>query len=246
MKRKFKEFLEETSSESVKKVALEYATSTDDVTINFLSDKYNLSEGAVKSCIQYSITHCLVSYNIAMSMKEKAHRNQSRHTEKESFCTSSDKKYERFFVERRYFIRKNLSDEYVRNVVNKYVANPHISALGIAESFGLSIAELNAVLEKAIVFNIVDSNTSNQLFSISIKKSSNVRATKTFFKKIAYSRTLFRNLNDEIAQLHYQLETYEHFVSSDQDLEYSKGALEEKLKAANVALDEFKERFYNA
>ena len=62
-KRSFKEYLNSTGMDGIKKIALEYATENDSVTLNSLSEKYNLSNSAVKKVLEYAIVNCIVSYD---------------------------------------------------------------------------------------------------------------------------------------------------------------------------------------
>ena len=242
-KRSFKKFLEECGEKGIKKVAIEYATETDNVTIEILSDKYNLSQDAVKKCFEYAIVNQL-SYKTAVLMKNKAHRNQARHAEKEPFVSSSDEHYSELFKKRMLAVKK-MPDDKVANVVFTYLTNPHLSAYKVSESLGLSCRELNALLEKAIIFRIVDADVVSQMKEVAMKKNNNSEHVRHAFERFVYDRALYENLNNEIAQLYYQLETYEHFVSSDQEFEHSKETIEKKIEDAEEALQKFKDRFYN-
>lgn len=85
-------------------VALDYASSDDDVTLTVLSEKYNISYSTVRSCIRYAVIHCLVHFTEVRKMKNKAHRNQVRHIKnhKGEIVTSSDKYYARLIFNRRF------------------------------------------------------------------------------------------------------------------------------------------------
>ncbi len=95
----FKKFLKEKGEKGIGYVAADYATLEDSVTIYVLSEKYNISKSAVRTCIRYAVVEGLVSYSVANKMKEKAHRNQIRHTpdSEENAVTTSDKYYDRLF-----------------------------------------------------------------------------------------------------------------------------------------------------
>ena len=97
----FRKYFKQYGEKGVCSVATDYATLADSVTIYVLSEKYNISKGAVRSAIRYTVENCLVSYSVANKMKAKAHRNQKRHTDDaDSVPTSSDRYYDRLFKSR--------------------------------------------------------------------------------------------------------------------------------------------------
>ncbi len=94
----------------ITEIALDYATSEDDVTLTVLSEKYNISYSTVRSCIRYAVIHCLVYFTDVRKMKNKAHRNQVRHIQnpKGEVVTSSDKYYARLIYNRRFNLARIL------------------------------------------------------------------------------------------------------------------------------------------
>ncbi len=94
-------------------VALDYATSQDDVTITVLSEKYDISYSTVRACIRYAVIHCLVHFTDVKKMKNKAHRNQVRHIQnpEKSIVTSSDKYYNKLICKRRFNFVKALDEK---------------------------------------------------------------------------------------------------------------------------------------
>lgn len=243
-KRSFKEFLSASGNDGVKKVAIEYATENDTVTFSDLSDKYNLSSSGLKNLIEYAIVNCIISYKVALFIKGKAHRNQLRHCKKNVNKTPSDVYYQNLFNKRFSFV-KNFDNEKVISIVDFYVNNRHLSANTVAESLGLSLKELNIVLKKAIIFDIIDDEKVADLKKASLAKVefSNSSFVLEIFKKYDKLRAFYKFLNSKIAQTEFQLQTYDSFVSADEAMEHTKSDLEKELKKSKDALKSFVKSF---
>lgn len=245
-KRTFSSFLATSGTDGIKRLALEYATEDDTVTLVSIAQKYNMSSKTMKKIFEYAIVNCLVSYQTAKFMQTKAHRNQTRHLKEEPDNTPSDKYYNGL-LERRLYTVKKFSDKKVKEIVDLYINSPQLSAASVAESAGLSVKELNLVLKKAIIFNIVDDECMNKLFKISLDKVPDHRDAAIVSELLRCYKRLritYNVLNSSICQLYFQLETYMDFVSSDQQLELPIEDLRKQLKVAEDTLEEFKSRFY--
>ena len=244
-KRNFKEFLAEFGEEGCKRVALRYAAENDSITIEAIAAENNMSINSVKKAFEFSIVNCLVSYKTAMLMKSKAHRNQSRHIDGRTEVTSSDKKYNSL-IEKRLETVKAFPDEKVKEIVDVYVKSPQLSASDIADSVGLSVKELNILLQKAIIFNIVRNDIVSKLEKVTLSKCFdhlNYLMVSEMLRQFRDLRATYVSLNSRIAQLHLQMETYEEFVSSDEEAEYQIENLKSELGKALKALERFKAGF---
>ena len=243
-KRSYKDFLIDSGDDGVKRIALEYATENDAVSLGYLAEKYNLTLTAVKTIIEYSIVKCIVPFKVALFIKEKAHRNQARHCKDEILETSSDRYYKKLFNKRLSFVKK-FSDDKVTNTVNFYIKNPHLSASTIADSLGLSVKELNIILKKAIVFDIIDNEEVNDLISVAIGKvdlSTSAVVQKTFDRYVS-SRKFFKLLNSKIVELHFQLEVYDQIHKKTAEVIHQKELLESDLKKIQMELQQFIDSF---
>ena len=241
----FKSLILAEGMQGVKKVATYYAIESDDITLDIIAERYNLTLSATRSAISYSIVHCLISYRLAILCMEKSHRNQARHCKYLS-ASSSDRYYDHLFKRRFEFIKK-LDEETVKRIVSLYLLNPGKTASSIAESLGFSLKELNIVLKKAIIFAIVDDTTVKKVESVTLKKCVSL-SQMAHTRKLLFKYTLYRNrykyLNAKISQLLLQLEGYDQFVSSDQEIEYTKDFLNIELDNAKNSLKMFKDSFY--
>ncbi len=245
-KRSFKQFFQENGQSGIKDVAIEYATEKDVVNIDSLSDKYNLSTSAVKQCFEYAIVNCLVSYKTAMSMKGKAHRNQMRHISYNVSETSSDKYYDEIFRKRMSYI-KHLDNQTISDVVDYYISHSNDSDYLTSYSVGYSVVELNAIIEKAIVFSIVDTKTLYKLRTIAMNKAPEGAKQVVLFTFNDYisRRMTYSNINSEIAQLHFQLESYGNWETpSDPDGEQYCERIKLSLAKAEKDLERFRNSFY--
>ena len=246
-KRTFKDFLASSGTEGVKRVALDYATEDDTVTLETIAEKYNMSTKSIKKLFEYAIVNCLVSFQTAKSMQMKAHRNQTRHLKEEPQDTPSDKYYRQLFTRRIDYV-KQLEDSKVKEIVDIYIKSPQLTAFAVAESVGLSKKELNIILRKAIIFNIVDDETVKKMCSVSLMKTPDYRESgivSELFRQYKELRILYVTLTNRICQMYFQLEAYSGFISSESDneIEYSITELRKQLKIAEKELERFKSRF---
>lgn len=106
---KFERFMQKSGKNGIRNVALDYAYNGDTITFSVLSEKYRISKKVIQDCIEYAIVNCLIDYNEAILIKEKAHRNQASRFNNKSVHTKSDKHYEILFQRRLSYV-KNLED----------------------------------------------------------------------------------------------------------------------------------------
>ena len=212
-RRSFKEFLDSSGEAGVKRVALEYAKNDDSVTIDFLIDKYNITKYGINQLFEYAIVHMLISYQAATLMKLKSHKNQLRHFSDEETTTTSDKKYSELIdCKRLDFIKNGLPDEKVKAVVDVYLNSTNFTSKQISLSLGLSIQELNLILKKAIVANIIDDNTLLKLNEVTLKKVKNSLKKNNVYstlKHLEEKRKRFRTVSSELVNMYFQNEALE-------------------------------------
>ena len=189
----FKAFLASTGDSMVKTIATEYATENDTVTLEKIAEKYNLTGYAMRQLIDYAISHCIVSFQIAVFIREKAHRNQSRHSNVESHFTKSDLYYDEIFNTRSEIIKHKISDSVIRNVVDLYIHSTNMSAYTIAHSVGFNVYELNLIIEKAIIFSIIDDSTVEELFYSPLSKMSSESRKARTRRKLEHLRERIMN-----------------------------------------------------
>lgn len=246
-KRSAKEFIEGSDEFSIKKFVSEYANSDDSVTIDSLSEKYQIS--GIDKIFEYAIVNCIVSFKTAQKMKFKAHRNQARHCKKEVLHTASDRYYSNLFKKRFEYVTSQISDDKIREMVDAYIASPDLSAEILADMFlGLSKRELNALLEKAIVFNLIDDEKCNTLKAVAFDKVPEVRqkvVISELFNRYERFRSYYKDLSSRIVQLHFQLETYDDFIFSDEDEdEHDKANKEKELRKLQKEFEVFRKNYY--
>lgn len=240
-----KDFIETSDEFSIKKFVSEYADSDDSVTIDSLSEKYQIRSG-VDKVFEYAIVNCIVSYKTAQKMKIKAHRNQARHCKKDVLHTASDQYYSNLLKRRFEYVVSKISDDKIREMVDAYIASPNLSAEIIANTFGFSRRELNALLEKAIVFNLIDDEKCNTLKAVAFDKVPKVRqkvVISELFNRYDRFRSYYKDLSSRIVQLHFQLDTYDDFIFSDED-EHCKAEKEKELQRLQKEFEAFRKNYY--
>lgn len=245
-KRFFKDFVAELGDDGIRTIAIEYATEDDCVTVAEVAKRHNISVGITKKIFEYAIVNCLVSYQIAILMKAKAHRNQSRHISKKSDKTSSDKYYDNLFSKRLDTVKRFPTDR-VKEVVDMYLDSRNLSAKEVGLSVGLSKKEVNIVISKAIIFNIVDDETVYKLNQQALYRvlSRNERIiVSEILNQYKQLRVFYTSLILKIEALKFRLRSYEDFVSSEDNLDDLRADTEKELKKANKSLEEFKTSFF--
>ena len=235
--RSFEQFKRDCGTNAIVKIATEYAYGDDTVTINYLASKHQLSKYAVQQLLANAIVECLVSFQTALVMKAKAHRGQVRHSSER--LTSSDKYYDKLLIERLTFV-KNFDKSRIIPVVDAYLKNSSKSAIEIAKSFNLSVEELNLILKKAIIFNYVDDSAFQQLWTLALKKAKHPNETSKILEYYQLLRQRYLELSSRIVQMNFQLESYEDFISSDEELEFHKNELEKELRIFEEEFDNIK------
>ena len=232
-------FMKNASVEDIRKFALEYATEDDSVTIDKIAERHNMTEGTVKKIFGYAIVNCLVSYRIATLMKAKAHRNQNRHTDSQICMTPSDIYYNKL-LEKRLETVKNFPNEKVKSIVDLYVNSQNLSAKEVAYSVGLSKKELNIIISKSIIFNIVDDETVVKLNSIALYRVCSKKEQillSEILNQYKQLRNFYNSLITKIDALQFQIETLDEFASSSDDI--IREDAEKELKKAMKSLADF-------
>lgn len=237
----FKEFLEIEGDPGVRKIALEYSRSDDSITLEGLSKKYNMSNFTVRKLLDYAIINCVVSYQDALLMKEKAHRNQSQHIDDPNTVTPSDKHYEKVLRSRLEFI-KLWDDSKVKVIVELYLTSPLDSAKKIAHSQGISKKELNVVLKKSIAFNIIDDNTTRELVNLSVAKAETPKKLSVWkdLNELIDVRKEYQFTTAKLAELYFKLDGFDGFAFEEEDhrLEFEKLKIQTEIEYYEKHLEE--------
>lgn len=162
-KMNFKDFFKKFGIEGIKTVTYYYAYGSYTVTIKGISDELNITESAVKNCIKYAIIHCIVSYQTAVLIKQKAHNKQANHMEIKSSETPSDKYYNNIFQLRLEYINSMRDDE-ILEVITYYLASVNTLSINeIIETVGYSEKELKVLLTNAIDYKLVDDEIATKI-----------------------------------------------------------------------------------
>lgn len=203
-RRNFQTFLKDCGDVGSRNLTLEYVAIGGIATIPSLADKYNLTEYAVIAAFEHAIVNCLVSYQIALLIKEKVHNEEFRNNHSYSKL-SANRYYERKVFPKRLDFVKNFDDGKVKSIVEYYLALPCISTQKIAEDCGLSLTELNIVLEKAIIFNIVDTDTLSKLVHLQIDKCSYNEDIRKKLDNCISLRNKYVKFSNDIQQHYFNL-----------------------------------------
>ena len=172
-RRNYETFYKDSGVAGIKNVARAYAFEADTTTFDVLSERFNITNRAVRHCIEHAIVNCMIDYESSVLIKEKAHRNQTKHMNKSSVRTLSDKYYEELFRRRLAYVRK-LSNEKVIEIAHLYMANHNVPIKEIARSLNLSSKEVNIVLVRAITNNLVEEYVIRTIYSIALMKSKSI------------------------------------------------------------------------
>lgn len=162
-KMNFKGFIEKFDIEGIISITYAYAYGSYTVTIKGISDEFNVTESAVKNCIKYAIVHCIVSYQTALVIKQKAHCKQANHIKNNLNQTPSDKYYDRILEQRLEFVSKIRDDE-ILEIITYFLASINsLSINEITETIGYSEKELKVLLKNAINYKLVDAEVAAKI-----------------------------------------------------------------------------------
>lgn len=171
-KMSFKDFREKFDIEGIISDTHAYAYGSYMVTIKGISDEFHLTESAVKNCIKYAIIHCIVSYQTALVIKQKAHCKQASHIKTNSNQTPSDKYYDRILEQRLEFV-SSIRDDEVLEIITYYLASVNTLSIDeITETIGYSNKELKVLLKNAINYKLVDAEIAAKLECTSFMRTS--------------------------------------------------------------------------
>lgn len=112
---RFEKFMQKSSKNGIRNVALDYAYKGDTITFSVLSEKYGISKKVIQDCVEYAIVNCLIDYDEVILIKEKSHRNQAIHFRNTPVRTQSDRYYEDLLKRRLNYV-KHLEDMQKANV----------------------------------------------------------------------------------------------------------------------------------
>lgn len=226
----FEKFMQKSGDHGIRSVALDYAYKGDTTTFSVLSEKYGISKKTIQDCIEYAIVNCLIDYDEAILIKEKSHRNQAMHIKDSHFRTKSDKYYENL-LQRRLNHVKNLEDKQVIEVAYLYMANPKMSCKELAKELHFSSKEVNLIIKKAIVNNLIEDGVIRYIYAISLMKStsvSNFNSRFDYLKKLEderkgnvtsalkdEARKQLREIDSHLDQLLSQFQGHQDYVSSE-------------------------------
>lgn len=162
-KMNFKGFIEKFGIEGIISVTSAYAYGSYTVTIKGISDEFNATESAVKSCIKYAIIHCIVSYQTALVIKQKAHCKQASHIKTNSNQTPSDKYYDRILEQRLKFVN-SIRDDEILEIITYYLASVNTLSINeITENIGYSEKELKVLLKNAVNYKLIDAEIATKI-----------------------------------------------------------------------------------
>ena len=218
----FSQYTKRYGEDGIRRVALEYATSDYFTTIDKVAEGHGITVSAVKSIIAYAITHCLISYQMCLDIKKKAHGNQSRHIHKgERKPSPSDQYYDKLINERIPFIRAIRGDR-AKRAVEFYVNNPDHSIEFIANALGFSVQEADILLRNSIIFGIADDEEVSSILEIAVNKKPypDKKSAKEAIEKYISYRNDYAARKLSISVLQYNLEYNDDVSSQIELLEY--------------------------
>ncbi len=239
----FTTFLKEKGVGGIKLVALDYATNDAFTTIDALADVYNLSPVTISKIIRYAIENCVITYQMCIRIKEKAHLNQVRHiTKGNRRHTPSDSYYDELLENRKANLCK-MRDGKVVDVYKFYIYNPTLSAVVIASSFGLSVQELSILLRNAIIFGAASDSEVNEIIEVALSKKHSIaekeRAKKTFEEYLVHRRN-YAAIQAKIREVEFHIDSFDTFHVEEAD-----GQTKEELEAQIKALQEKADKYYD-
>lgn len=193
-KRTFKDLkktmTEEQLAKFCKKIAEEYAKSDSQFARTYFTNQYNITVSCYYKMLEYAVVENLIENGIVTKMMNKAIANQRLHSNGEGGL-SSNIKYQKMLVKRNKKVLDSFDDENIKKLALDFADNPDIGKQDLAAAYGITPRILEKLLEKAIVHNIVDDKTFEEIKKRSLRDAN--KAAQEYFEKIQRQREEWKN-----------------------------------------------------
>ena len=158
-----------------KKIGREYANSEAHFARRYFCGYYNISEKCFYGILQKVVEEGLLDDNITSKIDSKLKLNKMHHAEVHNKSVAT-----------------HMPIEQVRNFAEDFAQQQDISKYDLATAYEITPRVADLILVRAIVENIIDDETANQIYRRSVKRSKPGKEdiTKNFFKKLREAREL--------------------------------------------------------
>lgn len=191
--RKLKKTMQEKELlEFCKKIATEYANSSEEYARSYFIDKYDITASCFYKCLETAIIRNLITEELIEKMEKKAINNQKAHDTTAGAKTHL--KYYKMRKERDLNIFAEFSDNEIEKIAIEF-AYSKLKKAEFAKEKEISNRVIDLILKKAIEEAIVDDEVLYSIKERSIANAKNVEETEVFFKE------LIRKRNEKISEL---------------------------------------------
>ncbi len=176
-----------------KQIALYYASTVPGKARTAITTRYDITESAFYTLLEFSITHHLVDDKTVQKIREKIIVNQKNHGNKGYY---SKRKYDELEKERKTYSAFSKKD--IREIATYFANTPDNSKQQISRQFGFhSSVVLDQILRKACVELLISDKVYKAIINRALRYSKNLEQTMQFFSSVTKCRQEAKNLKDE-------------------------------------------------
>lgn len=170
----------------IKRIAVSYATSPDEVSASYYVEEYNVTESVFYSCLEKAVMESIVDLETANMIAAKAGRNGARHAG-EGARVNSSKHYQRFIDARKGFKFKATD----RKKFVKMYANSEKGFKSFCNDECVATSILSEAIWTAVINEEVDDAVIEKLYEKSVKARGEEKA-KPYYDELKARRTAHR------------------------------------------------------
>ena len=176
-----------------KQVASYYASTVPGKARTAITTRYDITESAFYTLLEFSITHHLVDDKTVQKIRTKILANQGVHGNKGYY---SNRKYNELEKERKNYSAFSKKD--IKEIATYFANNPDKSKLQVSRQFGFhSTVVLDQLLKKACVELIISDKVYKAIINRALRYSKDLEQTMQFFNQVTRCRLEAKTLKDE-------------------------------------------------
>lgn len=174
-------------------VAMDYAKSGYSIARTVLTERYNITESAFYTLLEFSITHHLVTDEIVDDIREKILENQNAHG---NHGFNSNIKYDNLVYTRKNYSAFSKKD--IAYITEYYANHPEYSKEKVARIFHFYDKKvLNHIFKRACIELIISDKTFELLCKRAIEGATDKSSTVLFFEKLSHARSEAKKRNQK-------------------------------------------------
>lgn len=176
-----------------KQIALYYASTIPGKARTAITTRFDITESAFYTLLEFSITHHLVDDKTVQKIREKILANQNLHGNK---GYNSNRKYDELEKVRKTYSAFSKKD--IKEIATYFANTPDKSKQEISRQFGFhSTTVLDQLLRKACVELIISDKVYKAIINRALRYSKDLEQTMQFFNKVTKCRMEAKTLKDE-------------------------------------------------